>query len=104
MLKQRVITAVIIVCFVLGALLFFPPTWFQVFIAACIAVGAWEWSALSGLTSAAARGAYTAVCLVLMFAVLHVNAELRAALFYASALWWLVAFVLVINYPAGAAG
>jgi phosphatidate cytidylyltransferase len=103
MLKQRVITAVILAALVFGAILFFPPAWFQVFIAACIALGCWEWSALAGVRNTAGRGMFTALCVALMFVTLHLTSEVRAGLLYASAAWWLVAFVLVFRYPNGAA-
>lgn len=102
MLKQRLITAAILVALVLAAILLFPPTWFQVFIAGCIGLGAWEWSALAGIKSAAARAVYTAVCLALMFVALHIAPEIRTLMFQASALWWIVAFVFVSLYPRAA--
>ncbi|HEY0961208.1 MAG TPA: phosphatidate cytidylyltransferase [Pseudomonadales bacterium] len=103
MLKQRVITGVLLGAFVVAAILYFPPVWFQLFVAACIAVGAREWARLAGLQTRVACTAYTAVCLVLMFALLHVSREAQALVFHASFAWWLIAFVLVSIYPRGAA-
>lgn len=101
MLKQRLITGVLLAAFVFAAILWFPEAWFQAFIALCIAIGAWEWSALAGLRNAAARGVYTALFLVAMFALLHVAPELRSLLLAAGALWWLIALLLICLYPAG---
>lgn len=99
MLKQRVVTAIILVALVLAAILAFPPLWFRGFVAVFILLGAWEWSALAGLRSAPARTAFTLLCLVLMFAAPEDN----SLLFQLAALWWLGALVLVCLYPQGAA-
>lgn len=103
MLKQRVITGVLLAAFVIAVILFFPPEWFQFFVAACIAIGAREWARLAGLQSRTACTAYTAICLVLMFALLHVSREMQSIVFHASFAWWLVAFALVGIYPRAAA-
>lgn len=101
MLKQRIITAVILVAVVLVAIVRFPPLWFQGFIALCIALGAWEWSRLAGVVAVHWRVLYAALSLVLMFVLLHVAPALRAGLLQASVLWWVLALVLVCLYPRG---
>lgn len=103
MLKQRVITGVLLATFVVAAILYFPPTWFQLFVAACIAVGAREWARLAGLQSRTARTVYTAVCVVLMFALLDLPRQAQAVVFQLSVVWWLIALVLVSIYPRAAA-
>lgn len=103
MFKQRLITGLLLVALVFGAILYFPPAWFQAFIALCITLGAWEWGALAGIRGAAGRAAFAGLCLLLMFATLHLAPDLRRLLFYSAALWWLAAFVLVVRYPQGAA-
>jgi phosphatidate cytidylyltransferase len=99
MLKQRVITAIILVALVLAAIFSFPPLWFRAFVAVFIALGAWEWSALAGLRSAPPRVAFTLLCLAVMLGAPGDNSRL----FQVAGLWWLVAFVLVCLYPKGAA-
>ena len=55
MLKQRVITALILAAIVL-ALIFFAPDWlFAGAMFFMVLVGAWEWSALAGRPSLSAR-------------------------------------------------
>lgn len=103
MLRQRVITGVILVAIVLVAIVLFPPRWFQGFIAACIALGAWEWGRLAGVHAVHWRAAYTALSLVLMFVLLQITPAVRAVLLHASVLWWLLALVLVCRYPRGKA-
>lgn len=65
MLKQRVITALVIAPIVL-ALIFFAPDWlFALAMLAVALIGAWEWSALAGRPSVKAR-----LWLAVLFAVL----------------------------------
>ncbi len=103
MLKQRVVTAIILVAIVLAAIVAFPPSWFAAFVVLFIALGAWEWSALAGLPEKPWRAAFALVCLAAMFMLAHVELSLGTVLLQVSVLWWLVAFVLVYFYPRGAA-
>lgn len=99
MLKQRVITAGILVAILLAAIFLFPPLWFRGFVGLFILLGAWEWSALAGLQSLAPRATFTVLCLAPMLAEPgNTNVLLLAAL-----LWWLLAFVFVCLYPRGTA-
>ena len=101
MLRQRIITAVILVAVLLVAIVQFSPLWFQVFIAVCIALGVWEWSRLAGVQELPWRAAYTGLTLMLMFALQYLSLPLRNALLQFSVLWWLLALALVCLYPRG---
>jgi phosphatidate cytidylyltransferase len=103
MLKQRVITAVILLAIILSAILLLPPVGFHAFVAVCIAIGAWEWSRLAGLQNTAARGAYTAVMLVLMYALLQAGPTSHSLLLQAGSFWWLFALVFICVYPRATA-
>ena len=65
MLKQRVITALVIAPIVLALIFFAPDKLFGFAMVAVTLVGAWEWSALAGRPGRAAR-----LFLVILFAVL----------------------------------
>lgn len=56
MLKQRVITALVLLAILLPALFYKTPTPFSVFALLMIAAGAWEWGRLNGFGSAASLG------------------------------------------------
>jgi phosphatidate cytidylyltransferase len=60
MLRQRVITAIVLAAIFLGALFGLPPLGWTLFAAFVLAAGAWEWGAFAR-QSPSARGAYTAV-------------------------------------------
>lgn len=102
MLRQRVVTAIILMAIVLAAIVLFPSMWFQIFVALFIALGAAEWSVLAGLPGAAWRASFAVVCLALMFVLAHIELALGEMLLTASAMWWVIAFVLVCLYPKAA--
>ncbi|HSW20350.1 MAG TPA: phosphatidate cytidylyltransferase [Ramlibacter sp.] len=64
MLKQRVITAVVLLAILLPALFWRTPTPFILIVLALLAAGAWEWGRLNGLSQVASIGAAVA-CLAL---------------------------------------
>lgn len=59
MLKQRIITAVILAAFVLWALFYWPAQWFALFLIFTSGACAWEWSRLGNLQGAGYRIGYT---------------------------------------------
>lgn len=96
MLKQRVITGIIMIFVVLMAVFFASADVFCFLTAALFLVGAWEWAFLSGLSSMASRIVY--VILVALLFVLLWYSPLLLILFLA-ALFWLFAMYLILLYP-----
>lgn len=70
MLKQRVITAVVLVCVFLWAVFGWTSTAFVAFVVLLCTVGAHEWSALGGIKQPVQRLAYAVACGALVFAML----------------------------------
>ena len=58
MLKQRVITALIMAGLFLAAIVFLPLPGLAAVFGVLVAAGGWEWSRLAGWNSVAARGLY----------------------------------------------
>lgn len=110
MLKQRIITALILAPLALFAILFLPLGGFEVAIALVVALGAWEWAAMSGLSSHLTKGIYTlflaGICLVLAWYIPveqiwhqgEIHALYKYILSVASA-WWFVSLLMIIAYP-----
>ncbi len=96
MLKQRIITALVLLPLILGALFYLETLWFALAMVIPVSIGAWEWSNMMGLTSALQRGAYTA--LVIAGMAVEFWFSLDGVLFLAVA-WWLLAIALVKSYP-----
>jgi len=99
-LKTRIITALILAPIAIGGVFFLPPVGFAIFTAALIALGAWEWANMAGLTAQPARVGYSAAVLLILAALYTITAQ---GVLWLALLWWLAGFGLVANYPKGSA-
>lgn len=113
MLKQRVITALILVALFLAALFGLPTPYFFLFAGAIVLIGAWEWAQLAGFSAVWQRLLYVVLtALGLLLAAAYVGLEgLGSATLQVSAvreflvggcIWWAVALLLVQGYPSSA--
>ena len=100
MLKQRILTAVIVIPLLVAALFYLPLGWLTVLFGLFIAAAAWEWSSLAGLQGFFARLIYVA-CVLLLGAVLIYTIlrepSLTISFFAAAMLWWLWALVELLS-------
>lgn len=107
MLRQRVITGLVIAALALALILLAPPWLFVAAMAALLMVGAWEWSALSGYPDPLVRATYT-----LLFGLLAGSTRLadsiggfpvEVSLCSIGLLWWSFDFLWVAfgrwNFP-----
>lgn len=101
MLRQRVITALILLPMILGPIFWFPTPALFVFLSAVGLIAAWEWTALMGLTQTASRAAYLGLIALLLAGAgfLEVHFALGYAVLMVGALWWGMALSLVAGYP-----
>ena len=106
MLKQRIVTALILAPLVLLGILYLDTSVFAAIIAIIIALGAWEWTVLARLQGAL-RIAYVVV-LLLSIMVLYYYLILPASItspsvtvLYAALMWWVLSLFCVIIYPSG---
>jgi phosphatidate cytidylyltransferase len=95
-LKQRIITALVLVPLVLGAVFYLPNLIFSYVIALVLLLGAWEWANLMGWEDTPKRAAYVVSCAVLMVLV-QLGGVTSLPLW--SLPWWFAATYLVIKYP-----
>lgn len=111
MLKQRIITALVLVAALGSGVYYFPYSGFLLFAAVIILLAGWEWANLSGLSSMPGRCAY----LVLLAASLlvtgyycslaqlsHINLANVQQLLGLGGIWWAIALLWVKAYPASA--
>jgi phosphatidate cytidylyltransferase len=111
-LKQRIITAVILLLCLFTATTLFPPFWFALFIAAVVLVASWEWGALIGLTDSKSRQAYLATMILMLIGALLLlglepgtdRIDLFRALMVLSLglVWWSIAWLMLFGYPGNA--
>ncbi len=121
MLKQRVITALILASVFVAALIYLPGPLFSAFAATITLIGAWEWANLSGLSQRWQRGLYVLVTggvLALGAVYLGVHqlpaqapeslelAESQTLAFrnflVIGCVWWALALLWVQSYPSSA--
>ncbi|EKF75109.1 phosphatidate cytidylyltransferase [Alcanivorax hongdengensis A-11-3] len=99
MLKLRVITALVLLPVVLGAMFGLDRLPFAIIAGVFFLVAGWEWSAMMGPLTLPLRALWT-----LMLALAMAAAEIYrpAWLLNAMPLWWLLALILVVGYPGNA--
>ncbi|MDX1525223.1 MAG: phosphatidate cytidylyltransferase [Pseudidiomarina maritima] len=110
MLKQRLLTALVLIPVALYAVFALPLTGFAVAVLILMTAGAWEWAPLMGVTKRLGRIAYTLSVSVILAALMWwvpvdqvwQQGELAQPLYILIVLgcaWWVLALVLVLNYP-----
>lgn len=101
MLKQRLLTAVILGGFMIWAIINFSTPQLSLLLAGFTVVGAWEWSRLIALKSMVKRVLYTAVVAALIAILYFFNEQLSSihfGLLLISCVWWLIGMSWVFRY------
>lgn len=106
MLKQRIITGVVLALLFLVVVFWLPSIWFNLFIGLVVVLAAWEWGNLAGL-SGAARVIYTGSMAALVAGfewALNTpsSSDLILPVLTAAGIWWAVALLWVQGYPSSA--
>ena len=106
-LKQRVITAVILMAVFCGVLFGAGPQGFAGFVALVVVLGAWEWSSLSEVTTPAKRVAYAGFVIAVLAVSIYVQQQLATSsvgylrqMMMAACTWWAICLLWVQGYPA----
>ena len=111
MLKQRVITGVSLIVFILVALFAFPPDIFQYMVVAVFALAAWEWAQLASLKKQLFRVLYALTVAALLLWLINftglnkpyylgINTDYVRDVFGAGCTFWAIALLWVLSYPA----
>jgi phosphatidate cytidylyltransferase len=95
MLKQRIITAVILAPIAIGCVFFLPPLEFSIFVAIVLTIAAWEWANLAGYEGPS-RYIYAGAIAIALAATTLIPA---LPILVIGMAWWVVALVLVVRYP-----
>lgn len=104
MLKQRIITAAVLISIVVFAVLRLPTRWWALLCLLFLLRAAWEWAALAGWKSRTQRLGYMAVVAVIV-SLLHarwLSQPVVEAIIYLAVAWWLVAYTSVLRVQRGA--
>lgn len=98
MLWQRVVTALVLLPLVLGAIFFLPNPWFAAVIAVPVLVAGNEWARMAPVC----RNTFVALLAVLMAGVAvaeFLSPGVALPLLWVAALFWLLALYFVVRYP-----
>jgi len=111
LLKQRIITALILAPAAILAIFYLPLDYFYAFLMGVISIGAWEWAPFMGFKSKFSRIIYTGLTAVLisilwfcfppqqLWSSLHGLDANAVAILCLSVLWWAIAAILMLTYP-----
>lgn len=99
MLKQRVLTALVMAPIALFGFFGLSGIPFALFVGAVVVVGAWEWARFSGLESMVSRCAFAGVVAAWLVA-LYSQPQWGQKIVLYGAVWWFFAAFLVVRYPS----
>ncbi|MGH8435449.1 MAG: phosphatidate cytidylyltransferase [Pseudomonas sp.] len=100
MLKQRIITALLLLPVALGGFFLLDGGAFALFIGAVVTLGGWEWGRLAGFSAQPARIGYALLVAVLLY-LLYQAPAFAPWLLLVAIVWWVLATLLVLNFPSG---
>lgn len=105
MLKQRVLTALLLAPLALWGIWLSPAAVFAAILGLIFLMGAWEWAGLSGLERKLSRLVYVLVMAGLMLA-LYWGREIHnlvLMIWVLALMWWTMALMAVLTHPSGTA-
>ena len=112
MLKQRIVTAVILILGFSGITIFLSSFIFTIFVSSVVLVASWEWGAFVGLKNIRSRVGYLSVivsiilglCLLLGITPTTESINLLGVLITSGLglLFWIIVFSILKNYPKNA--
>ncbi|OOF67842.1 CDP-archaeol synthase [Rodentibacter caecimuris] len=112
MLKERVLSAIVLIALVLCVLFLFRPFYFALALGGVLVLGIWEWTQFARMKSSLLRICFAAFCSAFIFLWIYTERHYLNAgrvfehylvpVLLLSLLWWVIALILVINYPQSA--
>lgn len=109
MLKERVLSAIVMIIVAVSALFLLSPLPFTLALAGIVVLGMWEWAQFAGFKRPVARaivGLSTAA--ILLFPIMAATSQIQASRFltdettpllFVGCIWWIIATCLVVSYP-----
>jgi phosphatidate cytidylyltransferase len=99
MLRQRIITALLLAPLAVLVILWVPHPVTMVVFALLVLAGAWEWAAFPGLTSALARSLYVIAIAAALAASWLAGPMQKHWILTAAMVWWLIALFWIAFFP-----
>lgn len=97
MLKQRIITALIIGPLFLLGLFATTALGFSLFLALIVTIAGWEWSQIAGYKTPVSKLLYAVFVALALYLSYPASAQLILGM---AGLWWALALYLILNFPA----
>lgn len=101
MLKQRILTAIILGPLILWSVVAFSHRAIAIELGLILTIAAWEWARLSGIRHQVGRITYALLimfCLVLLTIVMHKRPDLLEPILIVVSLWWFAALFAIILF------
>lgn len=98
MLKQRVLTALVLIPIALWGFFYLDGYAFAIFAGAVVTIGGWEWARLVDIEESGARLAYASICAFLLILLWYMPSIARLVVLL-GVVWWGFAWILVIGFP-----
>ncbi|VGM95664.1 Phosphatidate cytidylyltransferase [uncultured Avibacterium sp.] len=112
MLKQRVISAIILIAIVCAALFLFSPFYFALALGAVVTLGIWEWTQFAQVKNKFWRVVVAGLAGAVLFLWILSEANYLNAgrvfehyaepILLSAVIWWIVALSFVVSYPNSA--
>lgn len=100
MLKYRLLTAFLMGPIILWGIFSLPENWFAISAVVLVTMGAWEWSALTGISKISHRSMFVLLNLFIIISVLYLqNNNINLAVILASLAWWIISIPLLLSFP-----
>lgn len=101
MLKQRIITSLVLTPLVIWCVFSMPDLYFSLFILLLVGLSSWEWGHLSGIEATFSKALYTIVSLItliLLIWFLDISINTFYILLGISIAWWLYRIICILVY------
>jgi phosphatidate cytidylyltransferase len=102
-LKERVLTAIVLAAVMLGVMLGLPPVATVWLLTVLVLVGAWEWASFAGLASHGARAVFTMIVALALVACFYLYSATPGFVWITlviAMVWWFAAFLWLCLAPA----
>jgi phosphatidate cytidylyltransferase len=98
MLKNRIITALILIPIVVVFIFLLDTIWFSTLFAVFVAIGAWEWAGMSKLRETV-KVIYSLFIVLILAGIYYLdNSSLYNIIILCGSVYWLLAIVLIVSY------
>lgn len=106
MLKQRIITALVLVALFLSALFLLPAGWFCLLVALVVLGASWEWGNLVGLQRTSTRLGYVLLAAGILWLADYLmsgaSRDVQTRFLASACIWWTIALLWVQGFPSSA--